>query len=69
MINYYGIELLVSLCIACDQKAFCGQWTGKGGNRRHAHNFIKDPDDIDDGADYIQDRIDELDVLFDKFMS
>ena len=48
------------------------EWTGKGGNRVNAHNFIKDgainPDAETDG-EYIQDRIDELDVLLDKFMS
>ena len=66
------MENVVSLCIACDQKDFCGQWTGKGGNRAHAHNFIKDgaiDSDAEEDGEYCQDRLDELDVLFDKFMS
>ena len=53
--NYCVNGLLVSLRIACDQKAFCGDWTGKGGSR-DAHNFIKGHDFTgyeSEGCDYI----------------
>ena len=37
------------------KKAFCGDWTGKGGSRE-AHNFIKGHDFMgydEEGSDYI----------------
>ena len=52
--------LMKILCIACDQKAFCGAWCGKGRSKT-PHNFFS----ADRNEDYLKGKMTELGHCFD----